>query len=138
MVAAAPRDRRQPIACTCGAGQSRGCFLADLMAQSDAVSVHTIYASRYKGFINANVLSHCRPGQLWVSVSRSSLFDPQALGAALTDGRIEAMLMDGAETGFASRESPLHQLGNLHLTPRVGSFTREAQLRAEGLWVDDD
>lgn len=104
--------------------------LHDLMAQADAVSVQTIYASRYKGFINANVLSHCRPGQLWVSVSRSGLFDIQALAAALTDGRIAAALIDGAEAGFASRESPLHQLDNLYLTPRVGSFTREAQLRA--------
>ena len=48
----------------------------------------------------------------------------------LTDGRIEACMLDGAESGFASRGSPLHELSNLFLTPRIGSHTRESRLRA--------
>lgn len=104
--------------------------LPELMAQSDAVSVQVMYASRYRGFINQKVLSHCKPGQVWVGTSRSSLFEPQALADALLDGRIEACMLDGAETGFASRGSPLHERGNLFLTPRLGSHTRESRLRA--------
>jgi D-3-phosphoglycerate dehydrogenase len=104
--------------------------LADMVAQADAVSVTVMYASRYKGFINDKVLAHCRPGQLWVGTSRSALFDPAALAAALTDGRIEACMLDGAESGFASKGTPLHELNNLVLTPRLGSYTREARVRA--------
>ena len=52
------------------------------------------------------------------------------MAAALTDGRIEAALLDGAETGFASRGTPLHDMANLYLTPRLGSHTRESRLRA--------
>jgi D-3-phosphoglycerate dehydrogenase len=104
--------------------------LADLMAQSDAVSVQMMYASRYQNFINDKVLSHCKPGQVWVGISRSHLFDPDALARALTDGRIEAALLDGAEAGFASRGTRLHDIANLFLTPRLGSHTREARLRA--------
>jgi D-3-phosphoglycerate dehydrogenase len=102
----------------------------ELMAQSDAVSVQVIYASRYQGLINDKMLGHCKPGQIWVGISRSQLFDPQALANALTDGRIEACLIDGAESGFASKGTPLHDLGNLFLTPRLGSHTRESRLRA--------
>lgn len=104
--------------------------LVDLMSQADAVSMQMMYASRYERFINANVLEHCKPGQIWVSTSRSRLFDIEALSQALGDGRIESCLLDGAEAGFASQESPLHGANNLFLTPRLGSNTREAHLRA--------
>lgn len=104
--------------------------LEQLMAQAEAVSVQMMYASRYRHFVNARVLENCKPGQLWVSISRSALFDPEALAAALGDGRIEAALLDGAEAGFASRGTPLHACNNLFLTPRLGSFTRQAYQRA--------
>ena len=67
---------------------------------------------------------------MWVGISRSSLFDPAALAQALGDGRIEACVLDGAEAGFASRGSPLHDAQNLYLTPRLGSHTRESRVRA--------
>ena len=104
--------------------------LHDLVAHADAVSVQVMYASRYQHFVNDKLLAHCKPGQLWVGISRSALFEPQAFAAALGDGRIEAALLDGADTGFASRGTPLHECANLFLTPRLGSHTREARLRA--------
>lgn len=104
--------------------------LQELMAQSDAVSLQMMYASRYQGFINDKVLAHCKPGQVWVGISRSLVFDVQALFRALGDGRIEAAMLDGAEAGFASKGSPLHEAANLFLTPRLGSHTRESRLRA--------
>jgi D-3-phosphoglycerate dehydrogenase len=65
-----------------------------------------------------------------VGISRSHLFDPPALARALTDGRIESAVLDGAHSGFAAKGSPLHGLRNLVLTPRLGSFTVEARIRA--------
>jgi phosphoglycerate dehydrogenase-like enzyme len=104
--------------------------LPELMASADAVSAQVMYASRYAGFINDNVLAHCKPGQVWVGISRSQLFDAAALARALGDGRIESCMLDGAEAGFASRGSPLHEMQNLYLTPRLGSHTREARMRS--------
>jgi phosphoglycerate dehydrogenase-like enzyme len=104
--------------------------LSELMARSDAVSVQMMYATRYRQFINDNVLAHCKPGQVWVGTSRTSLFDTQALANALSDGRINACMLDGAEAGFASQGSPLHAATNLFLTPRLGSHTKEALLRS--------
>ncbi|WP_332815922.1 NAD(P)-dependent oxidoreductase [Ramlibacter sp.] len=104
--------------------------LQELVANADSISVQVMYASRYQGFINDKLLAHCKPGQLWVGISRSHLYDAHAFARALNDGRIEAALLDGAESGFASRGSPLHECGNLFLTPRLGSHTREARLRA--------
>lgn len=104
--------------------------LQELVSNADAVSVQVIYASRYAGFVNDKLLRLCKPGQSWVCVSRSQMFDPPALAAALNDGRIDAMILDGAESGFASKPSPLHECSNLYITPRLGSQTREARMRA--------
>jgi phosphoglycerate dehydrogenase-like enzyme len=101
-----------------------------LLARSDAVSLQMVYAARFRGLIGERLLSHCKPGQLWVGVSRSALFEPEALALALSDGRIDACLLDGASPAFAAPGTPLHNLPNLHLTPRLGSHTREAKLRA--------
>jgi len=104
--------------------------LQELLERADAVSLQMVYASRFKGWINERVLNHCKPGQLWVGVSRSALFEPEALALALCDGRIDACLLDGATAQFAGPDSPLYGIPNLHLTPRLGSHTREAKLRA--------
>jgi D-3-phosphoglycerate dehydrogenase len=104
--------------------------LPELMAQSDAVSLQMMYASRYRGFVNEKALEYCKPGQLWVGISRSLVFDSESLAAALSDGRIEAAILDGAEAGFASKGTPLHDVANLYLTPRLGSATRESLTRS--------
>lgn len=104
--------------------------LNELMEQSDCVSVQMLYGSRYQGFINGKVLASCKPGQLWVGTTRTGLFEPQALAAALRDGRIGAALLDGADGSFAGRGSPLADAPNLFLTPRIGSLTRESRQRA--------
>lgn len=102
----------------------------ELLSRADAVSLQMVYASRFRGWINERLLNHCKPGQLWVGVSRSSLFEPEALALALGDGRIDACLLDGANPQFAAEGTPLYDVPNLHLTPRLGSHTREAKLRA--------
>lgn len=104
--------------------------LQELLAQADAVSVQVLYGSRYEHFINDKVLAHCKPGQVWVGTTRSSIFDPEALARALADGRIEAAMFDGAESGFPARGTALYGQRNLYLTPRLGSYTRESRVRA--------
>lgn len=104
--------------------------LPDMLSLADAVSVQILYANRFKGFVSARLLSHCRPGQIWVSISRSELFDPAALAAALNDGRMDACVIDGADAGFVGPASALHGVKNLTVTPRLGSHTHEARLRS--------
>ena len=104
--------------------------LPELMSQSHAISVQMLYAARYKGFVSSKLLAACKRHQLWVGISRSQLFDEGALAEALSDGRIEACVLDGAEVNFADEDSPLNGLKNLFITPRLGSHTREARLRS--------
>jgi phosphoglycerate dehydrogenase-like enzyme len=104
--------------------------LPDMMSTADAVSVQMLYASRFKGFVNARVLAACKPQQVWVSISRSALFDTGAMVEALQDGRIGAWLTDSADEGESHALPLLRTLPNFYATPRVGSQTREARQRA--------
>ena len=104
--------------------------LNDLLARADGVCAQVLYASRYEHFINAKALSHCKPGQVWVATTRTSLFEPDALATAMADGRIEAAIFDGAEPGFGGRGTALYEQPNLYLTPRLRASTREARQRA--------
>ena len=106
--------------------------LTDMLEIADAVSVQTIYASRYRGLVGERVLGACKPGQLWTCISRPSLFDLQALAAALHTGRIGAFMMDSDDERLTAPDSPLGQTPNLHITPRLAPFTQESQVR--GSW----
>ena len=104
--------------------------LPELMSKSDAVSVQMLDVARFKGFVNDKLLTACKRHQLWVGISRRTLFDEDALAAALTDGRIEACILDGDDSGLPAVDSPLHGIKNLILTPGLGWQTREASLRS--------
>jgi lactate dehydrogenase-like 2-hydroxyacid dehydrogenase len=60
----------------------------------------------------------------------------EALAEALTDGRIAACVLDGAEAGFASSAIRRCTIWTTSIiTPRIGSHTREARLNAPaGMW----
>jgi phosphoglycerate dehydrogenase-like enzyme len=104
--------------------------LPDMMATADAVSVQMLYASRFKGFINARVLASCKRHQVWVSISRCAIFDTAAMCEALQDGRISAWLSDSAEEASGDAMPLLRTLPNFYSTERVGSLTQEARQRA--------
>lgn len=104
--------------------------LLELMSEADAVSVQMLYASRFKGFVNHRVLAACKLGQIWVSMSRGSLFDTGAMLEALQDGRIAAWMSDSSDAMEGSEMPLLRTLPNFFVTRRVGSLTRESHLRA--------
>jgi phosphoglycerate dehydrogenase-like enzyme len=104
--------------------------LPEMMSTADAVSVQMLYASRFKDFVNARVLAACKRHQVWVSISRSALFDTKAMAEALQDGRIGAWLTDSADEGESNALPLLRTLPNFYATPRIGSQTREARQRA--------
>lgn len=104
--------------------------LSELVSTADGVCVQMSYASRYQHFIGERVLAACKRGQVWVSISRSKLFNAQAMADALKDGRVGAFLADGGDEDFATQESPLTGLTHFYNLPRLGAHTRETRVRA--------
>ncbi|QTD44276.1 NAD(P)-dependent oxidoreductase [Ottowia testudinis] len=104
----------------------------EMLEIADAVAMQTIYASRYRGLVGERVLASCKPGQLWTSISRPSLFDLTALADAVESGRIGAFWMDSDDEQLSAPDLPLRQLPGVRITPRLAPFTQESQLR--GSW----
>ena len=106
--------------------------LTDLLETADAVSMQVVYASRYRGLVGERLLAACKPGQLWTSISRPSLFDLDALAEALRSRRIGALMMDGDDERLTAPDSPLRTAPNVRITPRLAPYTQESHLR--GSW----
>ena len=74
--------------------------------------------------------ARARKGRCWSTWPHSSLFDEAALAEVLGSGRMAAAWFDSMEPGLLDPERPLHAIGNLQITPRVASTTRESRIRS--------
>jgi D-3-phosphoglycerate dehydrogenase len=105
--------------------------LAELLRQSDVVTLHVPATELTRGMIAAAQLKGMRAGSFLINNSRGSVADLEALGAALKSGHIAGAALDvfpdePSHKGEAFK-SPVMGLPNVILTPHVGGSTEEAQ-----------
>lgn len=109
--------------------------LDELLATSDAVSLHVPLDDTTRGLIDAAALRKMRPGTLLVNTARGDIIDETALADALTSGAL-----GGAALDTFSREppagSPLLALETFIASPHAGSATTEAIRRVAVEAVD--
>jgi D-3-phosphoglycerate dehydrogenase / 2-oxoglutarate reductase len=104
--------------------------LKDLFETSDAVCVQLAYYSRYRGLVGERFLPTCKPNQVLVSLTHSSIFDEAALADVLASGRMSAAWIDSLEPGALDPSRPLSGIETLQVTPRVCGTTRESRVRS--------
>ncbi|WP_088284429.1 D-isomer specific 2-hydroxyacid dehydrogenase family protein [Ideonella sp. A 288] len=104
--------------------------LRELLEQAEAVCVMLTYFTRYHGLLGERFLPYCRPSQVLVSLSPSSLFDEAVLAEVLGSGRMSAAWFDSMEPGMLEPGRPLHEIDTLQVTPRVAGTTRESRVRS--------
>jgi D-3-phosphoglycerate dehydrogenase / 2-oxoglutarate reductase len=102
--------------------------LDDLLAWSDAVSLHVPLDDSTRGMIGAKALGRMRSGALLVNTARGGLVDEDALADALSSGRLGGAALDAfaVEPPSGSR---LLGLDNVVLSPHAGAATAEAAQR---------
>jgi phosphoglycerate dehydrogenase-like enzyme len=105
--------------------------LDELLAESDAVSIHLRLSPRTRGLLDEGRLARMRPGAVLVNTSRGEIVDEAALIAALREGRISAGL-DVFNQEPLPLSHPLVSLPNVVLAPHIGSVTEETSRR----WVE--
>jgi D-3-phosphoglycerate dehydrogenase len=105
--------------------------LADLLRESDFVTLHVPATPQTKDMIGAEQLAQMRKGSCLLNLSRGSVVVIPELAAALREGHLAGAAVDvyptepeGDADGFACG---LMQLPNVLLTPHVGGSTAEAQ-----------
>jgi phosphoglycerate dehydrogenase-like enzyme len=90
-----------------------------LLARSDAISVHLVLSARSRHTIGAAEIALMKPGAILINTSRGPLVDEDALVAALQGGRIFAGL-DVYDREPLPAEDRMRRLPNTVLTPHVG------------------
>jgi D-3-phosphoglycerate dehydrogenase / 2-oxoglutarate reductase len=103
--------------------------LDELLATSDAVSLHLALSPETKGLLNTSRLAQLKPGALLVNTARGALVDETALISALRDGRIAHAALDVFETEPLPPGHPLTKLENVTLTSHAAWKSRAASRR---------
>jgi len=103
--------------------------LAEVLRESDYVSLHTPLTPGTRHLIGAAELAAMKPSAVLINTSRGPVVDEAALVEALTSGRIAGAGLDVFEEEPLPADSPLCRLENVILTPHVASVSPEAMRR---------
>lgn len=107
--------------------------LGELLAQSDAVSIHVPETPETKGMIGAAEFGAMKRGAFFINNARGTVFDDHALAAALREKHLGGAAVDvfpiEPTANGEKFVSPLQGLENVILTPHIGGSTQEAQER---------
>ena len=96
--------------------------LAELMSESDVVSLHPPVTPETVGMIDRGMLARMREGATLVNTSRGEIVDHDALLAELRTGRIDAVL-DVTTPEPLPPDHELWSLPNVTLTPHIAGAT---------------
>jgi lactate dehydrogenase-like 2-hydroxyacid dehydrogenase len=87
-------DPYRPEGAELALGVRRHRSLADLLAESDIVSLHTPLTPETNGLISAAALGRMKRGALLVNTARGPIVDPDAVLAALRSGQLAGAALD--------------------------------------------
>ncbi len=96
----------------------------ELMAASDAISIHMVLSDRSRGMVGATEIARMKPGAILVNTSRGPIVDEAALLAAVHAGKIVAAL-DVFDREPLPADHPLRSAPNTVLSPHLGYCVQE-------------
>lgn len=95
--------------------------LDELLAKSDAVSLHCPSTPKTRGLINRESLSQMKRGAILVNVARGDLVDSAALTEALQSGQLSAAALDVFAPEPIPADHPIRTMGNVILASHIAS-----------------
>jgi phosphoglycerate dehydrogenase-like enzyme len=98
---------------------------AELMAQSDVVTIHLVSSARTHHLVGADEIAAMCPTAYLVNTSRGPLVDTAALLEALRAGRIAGAAIDVYDTEPLPPDDPLRTAPRTVLTPHLGYVTSD-------------
>ncbi len=102
--------------------------LAELLRQSDFITIHTPLTETTRGLIGEDELRAMKPTARLINTARGGIVDEEALVKALREGWIAGAALD-VFSQEPLTQHPLFGLENVVLTPHLGASTAEAQER---------
>lgn len=106
--------------------------LAELLVQSDVLSLHCPLSERTRGLINKEAFSKMKQSAILINVARGPVVDTQALYDALINGQVAAAGLDVLEQEPISQDNPLGKIKDstkLIITPHMSWASIESRQR---------
>jgi len=107
----------------------------DDMEDADFLVLTCALTDANRHMVDADVLSHCKPGLRVVNVARGPLIDEEALCSALGSGQVYSAALDVFEIEPLGEESPLRSFERCILGTHNGSNTVDAVRRTSELAI---
>jgi D-3-phosphoglycerate dehydrogenase len=103
--------------------------LEDLLARSDAVTLHCPLTDQTRHMITLDRLKTMKPSAWLVNAARGEVVDEGALAEALNAGVIAGAAIDVYANQPLRRDHPLLTARNAVLTPHVAALTEESSVK---------
>lgn len=101
----------------------------ELLKKADIITLHLSYTKENHRLLGQKEFSLFKQGAFLVNCSRGGIVDEKALYSALKDGKIAGAAIDVFEQ--EPYNGSLRELGNVILTPHIGSYAKEARVEME-------
>ena len=101
--------------------------MAQLLAESDIVSLYLPLTPESHGLMNADAFARMRKGAIFVTTARGSIHDEAALHAALVSGHLSAAGLDVWEKEPPPPDHPLLHMDNVIVTQHTAGVTHESR-----------
>jgi phosphoglycerate dehydrogenase-like enzyme len=97
--------------------------LAEAAALADFLIVLVPLSAQTRHMIGAEVFAAMKPSGIVINLARGPVVDEQALTLALQEGRIGGAALDVFEAEPLPKDSPLWDMPNVIITPRIGGMS---------------
>jgi phosphoglycerate dehydrogenase-like enzyme len=101
----------------------------ELLARSDAISVHAPLTESTRRLFDADAFAKVRSGVIFVNSARGALVDQEALIDAVDAGRVGAAALDVTDPEPLPPDHPLLHHPRIVVTPHIASATSAGRLR---------
>lgn len=111
--------------------------LDELLANSDAISLHAPLTATTEGVINKANIAKMKEGVLIINTSRGPLIVEEDLKDALNSGKVGAAAVDVVSVEPIRKDNPLLGVKNCIITPHIAWATKEARGRLMDIAVNN-
>jgi glyoxylate reductase len=111
--------------------------LPRLLAESDFVSLHVPLTRETHHMLGPREFAQMKPGAILINTARGPVVDQDAMVRALKSGVLGGVGLDVTDPEPIARRDPLLRLGNVVITPHIGSASTVTRQRMAAMAVDN-
>ena len=111
--------------------------IKEIFEEADVISLHCPQTDDNLGMVNAELLSHCKPGALLINTARGPLINESDLRDDLESGQLGGAALDVLSAEPMSHDNPLLGTPKCLITPHIAWASIEARERLMAITVEN-